>query len=70
MKKKLNIYIVHEINLWKYIDSSDPALGNSLFGAAKLVNNVEIDKYKYFGYGIGFDMKVTFHFLLVDFVKM
>ena len=27
------------INLWNYIDSSDPTLGNSLFGAVKLVEN-------------------------------
>ena len=32
-----NIYIVYEINLWNYIDSSNPTLGNSLFGAVKLV---------------------------------
>ena len=27
------------INLWNYIDSSDPTLGNSLFGAVKLAEN-------------------------------
>ena len=31
--KIVNIYIAHEINLWNYIDSSDPTLGNSLFDA-------------------------------------
>ena len=29
-------------------------LVNSLFGAVKLVKNADFDKYKYFGYGIGF----------------
>ena len=32
--KIVNIY---NVNLWNYVDISDPALGNSLFGAAKLV---------------------------------
>ena len=58
--KTVNIYIAYEINLWNYVDSSDPTLGNSLFGAVKLVKNADIDKYKYSGYGIGLDMKGTF----------
>ena len=32
--KIVNIYTV---NLWNYVDISDPALGNSLLGAVKLV---------------------------------
>ena len=32
-----------------------PMLKNSLFGAVKLVKQANIDKYKYSGYGIGFD---------------
>ena len=58
--KTVNIYIAYEINLWNYVDSSDPTLVNSLFGAVKLVKNADIDKYKYSGYGIGLDMKGTF----------
>ena len=30
---------------------------NALFGAFKLTKNADIDKYKYSGYGIGFDEK-------------
>ena len=37
MKKTVNIYIAYEINLWNYVESSDPILGNCLFGAVKLV---------------------------------
>ena len=55
--KTVNIYIIYEINLLNYVDNSDPTLGNSLFGAAKLVKNADIDKYKYSGYGIGYDTK-------------
>ena len=32
-------------------------LGNSLFGAVKLTKNAYPDKYRYSGYGIGFDIK-------------
>ena len=37
-------------------------LGNSLFGIVKLVKNADIYKYKYSGYGIGFDVKGAFSF--------
>ena len=30
-------------------------LVNCLFGAVSLTKNADIDKYKYSGYGIGFD---------------
>ena len=33
-----------------------------LFGAVILTKNTDIDKYKYSGYGIGFDRKSTFSF--------
>ena len=32
------------MELWRHVDS-DPTRGNSLFGAVKLVNKTEIDKY-------------------------
>ena len=48
--------------MWNYVDSKDTALQNSLFGAVNLVKNVNIDKCKYSGYGIGFDVKRTFSF--------
>ena len=32
-----------------------PTLTNALFAAVKLTKNADIDKYKYSGYGIGFD---------------
>ena len=36
---------------------SYPTLANALFAAIKLTKNADIDKYKHFGYGIGFDEK-------------
>ena len=32
-----------------------PTPENSLFGAVSLTKNIDIDKFKYPGYGIGFD---------------
>ena len=69
MEKIVHIYIVHEINLWKYAYSTDSTLGNSLFCAVKLVKTADIDKYKYFRYGFGFDMKGTFGFPSIGFSK-
>ena len=48
--------------MWNYVDSSDPTLGNSLFGAVPLVKNAYIDKCKHSGYAIRFDAKGTFSF--------
>ena len=42
--------------------SSDPTLENYLFRAASLTKNANINKYKYSGYGIGFDRRGSFSF--------
>ena len=57
----LNIYIVYEIAKNNPVNSYPP-LENCLFGAVKLTQNPDIDKYKYSGYGIGFDRKCKFSF--------
>ena len=57
----LNIFIVYEIIKNSPI-SSYPTLASCLFGAVKLTKNPDIDKYKYSGYGIGFDRKGKFSF--------
>ena len=41
---------------------NDPTLKNCLFGAITLAKNADIDKYKYSGYGIGFDKRSSFSF--------
>ena len=60
--KIVNIYIVYELSFsyQRYDDYS--ALENCLFGAVKLTKNADIDKYKYFEYGIGFDTRETSSF--------
>ena len=57
--KIVNIYIVYETERSVNI-SSYPTLENCLFGAVKLTKHVDIDQYKYYGYGIGFDRKWFF----------
>ena len=59
--KVVNIYIVYELGASSpYRD--DPTLKNSFFVKVILTKNVDIDKYQYSGYGIGFDRKSSFAF--------
>ena len=37
-------------------------LENCLFGAVKVTKNADVNKYIYFGYGIGFDGKGVFSY--------
>ena len=54
----VNIYIVYR--LIPATKDSSVALQNCLFSAVILTKNDDIDKYKYSGYGIGFDSKESF----------
>ena len=53
-----NIYIAYR--LIPTTKDSSASLQNCLFGVVKLTKNVDIDKYKYFGHGIGFDSTGSF----------
>ena len=64
----VNIYIVYEITS-DYKDINYPTLENCLFGSVKLTKNADIDKYGYFGYGIGFDRQHISQ-LIMKLVKM
>ena len=60
-KKVANIYIVYELGAsTSYF--SDATLKNCLFDAVNLTKNTDIEKYKYSGYGIGFDRTSSFSF--------
>ena len=50
-----NICIVYELD--KIYVKTTLTLVNGLFGAVTLTKNTDIDKYKYSGYGIGFDRR-------------
>ena len=60
-EKVVNIYIIYELAA-SSSHTSDPTLKNCLFGAVTLTKNDDIEKYKYFGYGIGFDKRSSFSF--------
>ena len=54
--KVVNIYIIYELGP-SSSHNNDPTLKNCLFGAVSLTENIDIDKYGYFGYGIRFDRR-------------
>ena len=57
----VNVYIVYERGA-SSSNVSDPIIKNCLFDAVTLTKNADIDKYKYSGYGIGFDRISSFSF--------
>ena len=59
--KVVNIYIVYELGA-SSSHISDPTIKNCLFGAVTLTKNADIEKYRYSGYGIGFDRRSSFSF--------
>ena len=60
-QKIVNIYIDYELGA-STAHSSDLTIKNCLFGAVTLTKNADIEKYKYSGYGIGFDRRSSFSF--------
>ena len=58
--KTVNIYNVYEITKNESISSSYTVLENCLFDEIGLIKNSTIEKYKFNGYGIGFDGKGNF----------
>ena len=62
----MNIYIVYELGA-SSSHNNDPTLENCLFSAVTLSKNADIDKYRYSGYGIGFDRTSSFSFPGVEF---
>ena len=64
--KVVNIYIVYELGA-SSSKNNDPTLKDCLFGAVTLTKNADFDKYKYSGYGIGFDRRSAFSFPGVGF---
>ena len=59
--KVINTYIVFELGA-SSSHNNNPTLKNCFFDAITLTKNADIDKYGYFGYGIGFDRKSSFSF--------
>ena len=59
--KVVNIYIFYELDA-SSSHNNDTTLKNCLFGAVTLTKNTDIDKYRYSGYGVGFDRRSSFSF--------
>ena len=59
-KKVRNLYIYYTLGPQLRNLNTDFTLGNRLFGSVKLTKNADLDKYKYSGYGIGFDLRSEF----------
>ena len=57
--KIINIYIVYDLQSNPNYNP-DFTLENCLFGAVKITKNIDVDIYKYSGYGIGFDGRGIF----------
>ena len=54
----MNIYIAYDLK--SSVNNFAFTLQNCSFGAVKLTKNSDIDKYRYSGYGIGFDSRGNF----------
>ena len=61
-KKVINLNILYTLNPQLINLNIDFIPGNCLFGSVKLTKNVDLDKYKYSGYSIGFDSCSEFSF--------
>ena len=56
----VNLYIIYELNIRSQDSKAEFTLKDCLFGALKLTNNANLNKYSYSGYGIGFDSRSLF----------
>ena len=61
-KKVINLYISYTLSPWLRNLNTDFSLNNCFFGSVKITRNADPDKYKYSGYGIGFDSRSEFSF--------
>ena len=58
----INPHISYTLNPWLRNLKIDFTLNNCLCGSVKLTKNGDPDRYKYSGYGIGFDYRSKFSF--------
>ena len=56
----VNLFIIYELDKCSQDLNTDFTAKDRLFGAVNLTNNADPDKYKYSGYGIGFDSRSKF----------
>ena len=68
-KKVINLYISYMLGPQLRNLNIDFTLSNCLFGPVRLIKISDLDKYKYTGYGIGFDSGAEFLFTDRNFEK-
>ena len=68
-KKVINLYISYTLGPQLGNLNANFTLVNCLFRSVKLNKNADIDKYKYSGYGIGFDSRSDFLFTVGSYGK-
>ena len=56
----VNLFVVYNLDTWSRDLNTDFILKYCLCGSVKLTKNADPDKYKYSGYGIGFDLHSNF----------
>ena len=56
-EKEIHLYISYILNTTLRNLNTDFTLNNCLFGSVKVTKNADLDKYKYSGYGTGFDFR-------------
>ena len=61
-KMVINLYISYTLGPHLRNSNTDFTLSNSLFGFVKLTKNVDLDKYKYTGYGIDISIRPYYFF--------
>ena len=56
----VNLCIIYELDAWSTDSTTDFTVGSCLLRILKLTKNADFDKYRYTGYGIGFDALTQF----------
>ena len=63
-KNVINLFIDYELDIWSKSLDTEFSLKDCLFGAVRITKNVDPDKYACTGYGIGYDSRLQFHYLI------
>ena len=59
-ERVVNLCIIYELDAWSTDLTTDFTVGNCLLRILKLTKNADFEKYRYSGYGIGFDARTHF----------
>ena len=65
-KSAVHLHITYQPDTWSWDLNTNFILGNCLFGAVKVTNNADPDKYGYSSYGIGCMFTIFYGQTLVE----